>query len=89
MRESSKSLALGFGAAALLLGLSACAERSPVRASSSADTAILMECNTGRINCRKVARYSTLQICNRERANYTARNPLREAYCTTAAAAKR
>ncbi|MFN3387841.1 MAG: hypothetical protein ACK40O_02850 [Allosphingosinicella sp.] len=88
MRSYVSSLSVGLGAAALLLGPAGCAERSGAER-SGARAAVLMECNTGRTNCREVARYSTLEICNRERANYLARNKLREAYCTTGATASR
>ena len=83
------SLALGAGAAFLLLLPAGCAQRTPLGDSGSGASAVLMECNAGRTNCLEVARYSTLEVCNRERASYLARNPLREAYCTTDAAANR
>ena len=89
MRKHALSLALGLGAAAALLGPAGCAQRSPLAEASSARHAVLMECNPGRTNCREAARYTTMEICNRERAIYVARNPLREAYCTSDPAAQR
>lgn len=82
MKRYVSSLALGAGAAVLLLVPAGCAERTPAVGSAEARPAALMECNPGRINCRELTRYSTIEICSRERAAYLARNPLREAYCT-------
>lgn len=86
MRNIDSVIAAGLVAAALLLGPAGCADRGALAGAASDRSAILMECNPGRTNCREAARYSTLEICQRERANYVARNPLREAYCTTKSA---